>query len=678
MKQYLIIFLLLCSVASFGQIRRIQWASSLGYQYNQYKEGAYDGHEVLGAPNAFPPGHLHPNAFRLVSQSAFGTLKVGFAHPQPAQQIIIVENNDPGRIIQVKLIDEFGFNYIIYQQDPQKVHDNFRTMVLSIPHTDYNIQSIEINVNSIPKPGYPQIDAVGIVDGANLEDIRNIMAGANFNVQQVMTFTAKKEKLKNGINSRFAEAKPIVSHDGNTLYFSRLFYPLNTGGKTDPQDIYMSKYLDGQWTNAENVGSPLNDIYTNGVCSISPDGNKLLLINGYQPDGSITPGVSISHHTAIGWGSPMGLDIKDYKNSSQFQDFFLSADERVIIMAVQRPEGYGDQDLYVSLKIGPKSYSRPRSLGMSINTSKADFAPFLSPDNTTLYFASEGHGGYGQSDIFRTKRLDGSWRNWSEPQNLGPSINTSSWEAYFSITAAGDYAYFVSSEGARHGEENIYRIPLLQDVVPEIPKPLIAFQGRTFDAITNEPVQANVILENQQKHRPYRASSDHLTGNFLFYIPKEDVYEFSVKAPGYVAFFEKISMKPYATNEKIYRNIYLTPIQKDQIFTLNNLMFERSKPNLLDKSYPALEKLVSILMENPAMRIELAGHTDGLGSQKAKKELSFERVEKIKKFLVEFGIDKRRIATVGYGGAHPVAPNDTEENRAKNRRVEVKVLDIGS
>ena len=677
MKKLLIFISCLWSFAAFGQIRKIQWASTVEYQYNQYQEVDYSAHKVLGAPDAFPPGNINKNAFRLADESEFGTIKLGFETPQRIQQVIIIESNDPGRIIQVKLIDEFGFNYIIYQQEAQKIPDKFRAMVLSVPQTDYNVKSIEINLNSIPAPGHCQIDAVGILERGNLADVRNILSGANYNVQQVMTFTAQKESLHDHINSKYTEAKPLVSHDGNTLYFSRLFHPENTGGKTDPQDIYVSHFLNEQWTIAENIGTPLNDQFANGVCSISPDGNKLLVINGYHHDGSITPGVSISNKTTIGWGEPMSLDISGFENFSEFQDFFLSADEQVIIMAVERHDGFGDQDLYVSLKTGLKSYSKPINLGLAINTSKAEFAPFLSPDNTTLYFASDGHGGYGQSDIFKTKRLDDSWQSWSEPQNLGPAVNTSSWEAYFSITASGDYAYFVSSEGMRNGQENIYRIPLIQDIIPELPGSVFAFQGRIFDANTNAPISANIILENTSEHKPFRSTSDELTGNFLFYIPKVKAYEFTVKAPGYITFFEQLSLEPFDQEEKIYRNIYLTPIETNQIFTLNDLMFERSKPTLLDESYPALEKLAGLLLENPNLKIELAGHTDGLGSQKTKQALSFNRVEKIKTFLTEFGIDRKRIEIVGYGGSRPIAPNDSEENRAKNRRVEIRVLDIG-
>ncbi len=307
MKKALFLLAVLWPIVSFAQIRKIQWASDVLYHYSG--DSSFSANKTIGPPDAFPPGHLNYNAFRLSSESAFGTLKLGFANPQFAQQIIIVENNLPGRISQVKLIDEFGFNYIIYQQETFSVPDKFRTMVLSIPKSDYRVKAIEINMNSISSPGFAQIDAVGLLDESNMADVRNILAGANFNVQQVMTFTSKKELLDGWINSRYAEAKPLISYDGNTLFFSRMFHPDNFAGRSDPQDIYVSKNLNTLWSAAENIGLPLNDQFANGVCSISPDGKKLLVNNSYRADGSVDPGVSISVKTAVGWSKPVKLEI---------------------------------------------------------------------------------------------------------------------------------------------------------------------------------------------------------------------------------------------------------------------------------------------------------------------------------------------------------------------------------
>src|SRR5690606_29188224 len=138
--------------------------------------------------------------------------------------------------------------------------------------------------------------------------------------------------------------------------------------------------------------------------------------------------------------------IQRFENRNKYQDFYLSSDQEIIILAIETADSYGDQDLYICRKTGPNQYDVPVNLGKGINTSRAEFSPFLSMDNKTLYFASDGHGGYGQSDIYKARRLDDTWLNWSAPQNMGPAVNTSSWDAYFSITSAGDYAYFVSSE----------------------------------------------------------------------------------------------------------------------------------------------------------------------------------------------------------------------------------------
>jgi len=678
MQRIPVLFLLLISFPIYGQVTEIQWASSLEYQYNQYNETEFTGQQALGSPNAFPPGRLSKNAFRLSTESGFGTLVLGFDQRQYVRQVVIVENNEPGRIDKVKLIDETGEYHTIYQGTPLALEEDFRTLVLSLPKTIYKVKAIELSINSISAPGFCQVDAVGILAEGNLDDVRKLLSGANFNVSQEITFTASKQKLSKKINSRFTEAKPLVSHDGKTLFFSRMFSPDNTGGWSDPQDIYYSKFILGEWTEAANINSPLNDGYSNGVCSISPDGLSLLVINGYDAQGNVVPGVSISKKTPYGWGRPQQVEIGDFKNTSKFQDFYMAADQSAILMAVERPGSYGRQDLFVSLRQGPNRYSDPVNLGMTINTEAAEFAPFLSADNTTLYFASEGHGGYGQSDVFKAKRLDGTWQNWTRPENMGPAVNTPSWEAYFTITAMGDYAYFVSSEGSRTGEENIYKIPLLKGQDPASEPSLYAFQGRVFHADSRLPLEAGITVHKVDQTGTVRTSSDRLTGNYLMYISESDEYIVSIHKNGYFPYTEHIDARTAGDGNIIYREVYLTPVMPGEKLSLNNLHFIQSKAELLDKSYPVLQELIEVLVAYPTLHIELSGHTDALGSAEAKKQLAMERVTRIKEYLVEYGIDKRRIETVAYGGSRPVAPNDTEEHRSKNRRVEVRVLEVGS
>jgi outer membrane protein OmpA-like peptidoglycan-associated protein len=147
---------------------------------------------------------------------------------------------------------------------------------------------------------------------------------------------------------------------------------------------------------------------------------------------------------------------------------------------------------------------------------------------------------------------------------------------------------------------------------------------------------------------------------------------------GYLPRHREIRFKEYEEGGRSMVAIYLEPNKKVPNPAPDHLLFAKSRSTLLDESIGALEHLVRIMMEDPSVRIELAGHTDALGSSEAKKKLSVERVERIREYLLQYGIEKKRIQTVGYGGARPNAPNDTEQNRAKNRRVEVRILEADS
>ncbi len=676
----IILIILIISFSSFlfAQQTKIQWAGKVEYQFNNYHEIHFSGMEVMGPPNAFPPGVLSQRAFRLKSDRSYGTLVVSFSKPQNVQHVIIVENYNPGRLTQIKLKDTDGKYHLIYQKSAERIRQDFRTLIVSMPRTTYKVETIELNINCISEPAIYQVDAIGVLDAEGLDVIKSELRGANFNIEQEVTFAEKKELLTDAINSKYTEVKPLVSHDGTTLYFSRLYTPDNVDGIADPQDIYFSKYLNGQWTKAFNIGSPLNDEMANGICSISPDGNSILVINGYEPYGKISPGVSLSTKTASGWSKPKKIDIIGFENISKYQDFYLSPDQQYIILAIENTDSHGDQDLFISKKIGPNQYSKPKNMGGIINTAKAEFSPFLSLDGKTLYFASEGHGGYGQSDIYKTTRLDDSWQNWSPPKNMGPAVNTSSWDAYFSITSSGDYAYFVSSEGSRDGKENIFRIPLWQDYSDEPKTDLITFTGRVINGKTNLPISSDIYLQNENNKNTYRSVSDKITGEFNLFVPAGRDHQFQVNAPGYIAFEEDVSLEGIQPGETVVKIVKLMPIEVGQVVTLNNLFFERGEANLLDKSLPTLDRLLQLMMENPSLEIELSGHTDGLGGRTANEVLSQERVDRIKEYLVQFGIEKNRVSTIGFGGRYPVAPSDTEENRAKNRRVEVKILQINS
>lgn len=247
----------------------------------------------------------------------------------------------------------------------------------------------------------------------------------------------KMEVLGTNINTSFPEVKPLISPDGKTLFFSRRNSPENIQGEKDFQDIWVS-HMDesGEWTTATNLGNTVNDKFANAICAISPDGKMGVFYNTYSKLEHPLAKATLHNNQ---WTKPQPIIIKNYYNYNEYSDFFTCFKTNVLFMAIERDDSHGDQDIYISLMDDHGNYSEPINLGNMINTTHADFAPFLAADGKTLFFASYGHKGLGGSDIFMSQRLDDSWTKWGAPVNLGPEVNTKNNETYFSLT--GDFRY---------------------------------------------------------------------------------------------------------------------------------------------------------------------------------------------------------------------------------------------
>lgn len=678
MKRHLLLLLYIFTLSTcFAQEAPIQWASDVAFEYNSVEGVDFSGQQALGTPDALPSGMLNPRAFRLTTETTFGTLIVSYKKPQKVSQVIIIENNAPGRITEIALHDASGQKHTIFKSEAQVLSSNHRAMIIPIPTTAFEVAKVEVNMNTTSRPGWSQIDAIGISNEDDVQTIEKALYGlGQANVQQEIAFAAQKENLGPHINSPFAETKPIISPDGKTLYFTRQNYPGNTGGKKDEGDVYVSSWENGQWSPAKNIGKPINDSYANGIAAVSPDGNTLLLLNQYNPKGPVQNGASISRRTKSGWSFPEKIVIENHINKNQYGDYFLANNGKVLLMATEDNQSLGDQDLYVSFIKKDNSWTAPLNLGPVINTTKAEFSPFLAADNKTLYFASEGHPGLGGSDIFYTKRLDDTWQNWSTPKNLGKSINTPLWDAYYVIDAAGNYAYFVSNSGSasdlKNNSKDIYRIALTPEFKPE---PVVLISGKVFNEKTKMPISADVVFETLPSGiEQGRATSSPTDGSYKIVLPRGSNYGFMAKARGYMAVNENLDLMTVDSYEEIERDLYLVPIEVGATIKLNNIFFERSQATLLENSYPELQRLLQFMQENSSVDIELGGHSDNQGLAHLNLALSKERVESVKRYLVSKGIGEKRIVTKAYGGTKPIASNASEETRALNRRVEITIL----
>ncbi|MBN2662404.1 MAG: OmpA family protein [Bacteroidales bacterium] len=488
--------------------------------------------------------------------------------------------------------------------------------------------------------------------------------------------TNPKENLGAGVNTTYSELIPIIAPDGKNFYFVRDDYPGNIGSDKDHNDIWVSAFDGTNWLTARNIDRPLNNSGHNFVIAVTPDNNTLVLNGTYTAFGDESGnGISLSTRNNDGsWSIPKTVEIDNFYNDDLYQNFTVSTDLQVIIMAIERADDtYGQSDLYVSFRKSDGTYTEPKNLGPKINTTGEEGTPFLAADGRTLYFYSDGHNGYGDADIFVSKRVGTSWTEWTEPLNLGPNINTPQWDAYFTLDASGEYAYLVSSSNAI-GEEDIFRVKIQEELQPD---PVVLIYGKVYDQNTNLPLASQITYDDLTTNLHVDvANSSGTTGEYKIILPYGTKYGFFAKKDGYMALSDNIDLTNIEEYTEIERNLYLIPIQINQQIILNNVFFERGRADIKSSSYPELDRFVQTLKLNPEIEIEVQGYTNNIGDRQALIDLSEQRAIAVKNYLISKGISESRITTKGYGPDNPIADNSTPDGRTKNQRVEFKITNL--
>lgn len=507
-------------------------------------------------------------------------------------------------------------------------------------------------------------------------EVDYILVKQNFKINLVPNAAVNytKDNLGSAVNTKDDDIMPIISADGKTLYYAVENDPSNAGG-TESSDIwYTTRKADGTWAPRKNIGSPLNTREADFVVNAMPDNNSLLINGDYvSSNGTINKyeGLSMTHRTRSGWSLPEKLVIDNFYNYSTEVSFALSPDQQVLISSIERDITYGSTDLYVSFLQSDGTWTAPENMGSVLNTYGKDITPTIAADGKTLYYSTNGKPGYGSNDIFVSRRLDESWKNWSEPQNLGPSVNTINWDAYYSVPASGDIAYIVSNDKSLGGAD-IYSIRVVKEAQPE---PVVIVQGKVYNKATNQPIGATITYHDLTNGKDIgSAESNPADGSYKMVLPYSKAYGFLAEKEQFLSESSNLDLSEVKVYQEVQRDLYLTPLEVGKTVTLNNVFFVRSKADLLPESYPEIERLVKVLNDNPAIRIELTGHTDNIGNPALNKELSEKRVETIKNYLVSKGIAADRITGKGLGGTKPVASNATEDTRKLNRRVEFTIV----
>ena len=463
---------------------------------------------------------------------------------------------------------------------------------------------------------------------------------------------------------------PSLSVDEQTLVFTGLI-PRNPENRAVAgnrhEDFFMSEYRDGKWSTPENLGPPLNTLENEGAQTITPDAMRMFFTACNRPDGRGSCDIYYSEKRNGLWTRPRNLGEPVNTSAWETQPS-ISADGRTLYFASNRSGGKGGKDIWVTTLDDKGNWSRPVNLE-DINTTGDESSPFIHPDGRTLYFASNGWPGMGGYDLFVTRK-DSAGR-WSAPVNLGYPINSRHNEEGMIVNARGDRAYYSSDRGDSK-IRNIYTFELYPEARPE---PASYMKGKIYDARTYRPLRALFeLIELSTAETTITAYSDSASGEFLVCIPSGKDYALNIKRSGYLFYSEHFTMTGGTYHEPLLKDIPLNRIRPGEKVILNNIFFEFASATLLDESKAELQQLVKFMSDNPDLQIRITGHTDNVGAQAYNLELSRNRARAVAAYLHGAGIAAPRVSHEGLGASEPIADNDTEEGRARNRRTEFLIV----
>ncbi|MFL5729270.1 MAG: OmpA family protein [Cytophagaceae bacterium] len=480
------------------------------------------------------------------------------------------------------------------------------------------------------------------------------------------------ENIGNSINSPFPDYAPVISADETVLIFTSR-RPNTTGGQKDEsnqyfEDIYMStKDTNEKWSAPVNIGSNINTGGHDASIGLSADGQELFV---YKNDGN--GDIYYSILSGDKWSSPKKMPPNINNPKTWEPSASITPDERIFFFSSDREGGLGGRDIYVTKKLPNDQWALPRNLGPKINTPYDDDAPFIHPDGKTLYFSSKGHNSMGGFDIF-TVQYDISKDSIYDLTNVGYPINTADDDIFFVWSADGTRAYFSSVRATDNvGEKDIY--------VLHRPKPknvsLIVLKGKVTSKESGQPLAATLTVTDNETNQIIGVyNSNSFTGKYTVIIPPGKNYGIAVEAENHLSHSENVDIPYKEEYFEFTKDIVMEPLKTGSLTVLNNVFFDFSKSDLKKESYIELDRIVTMLKENPSLIVEIAGHTDNVGNDDANQILSENRSESVVKYLISKGIDPKRLCAKGYGEKFPVASNDTEAGRQQNRRTELIIIE---
>ncbi|HYC84358.1 MAG TPA: OmpA family protein [Chryseosolibacter sp.] len=504
------------------------------------------------------------------------------------------------------------------------------------------------------------------------------------------------------VNTYFHDYSPIISADGNTLIFTsnRTEHPTEGQDELHYEDIYVTMRTATGWSAPKKISSKINHEYNDAAASLSPDGKTLFL---YYEEGA--GDIYMSQFKDGDWTVPTPLN-KNINTSLYWEtSASITADGTKLYFASNRPDGFGELDLYVSELDAKGNWGKAVNLGPVINTPEHEDAPFIHADGVTLYFSSDGHPALGNSDIFVSELKNGKWQ---KPQNLGWPINTWEYDGFFTISADKKKGFYSTLKEGGYGEADIYSITFLEPRFKPKPKPVqvvheskpapkntdfvdpsvqqsrekkivTILKGKVIDENTAQPLGAVIsLVDNGTNKILSKTTVDSLTGDFELVIPHGGNYGVTTEKAGYLFNSINFNLPKFAEYQEIDTHIIMVRAEVGSKSILKNIFFDVGKSDLKTESIAEVEKIHELLVNNPDLKVQINGHTDNTGNAAANKVLSLKRASSVVDYLVAHGVNAARVSAKGYGSERPIVSNDDEESgREINRRTEIEITQAG-
>ncbi|MFN0201609.1 MAG: OmpA family protein [Bacteroidia bacterium] len=419
------------------------------------------------------------------------------------------------------------------------------------------------------------------------------------------------EKLPDSISTKeYNEGSACFSRDAKTLYFTRC----NAKDGLGDCDIYEATYEEGKWTKVRRLSSLINSASWDSQPNLSDDGNTM---------------------------------------------FFAS----------NRQHGFGGVDIYYAQKEADGDWGIAKNIGPVVNTPENEITPFYHSVTQTLYFGSTGQlKTFGLYDIFKSR-----WTGfqWDEPRNLGPLVNTPGSEYYFAIDGNGDHIYYAKAELSDKSQDklnfDLYAFDMPMEARPDAVHKL---RGYLVDSVTKKPLVGAVMLLDLENGREIAPKTINKSGYFEFDLKNHNKYRIYVVGDNFLTIKKDFNFKQDTTF-----TLFTESYDRKKPIVFESLDFPENSFEFAASAKPKLDYLARFMKNYPFYLLVIKGHTDSDGSEDYNIKLSQKRADRIKAYIQEKGkLETERLQAEGYGESRPIFPNDTEEHKEKNRRVEFELV----